>query len=590
VPRRGAPGADVQDTLHRLLAGARPLGTEAVPIWDAAGRIAADDVRAAVPVPNIARAAMDGYLCHDGDIAGAADEHPVRLRISGASVMGEPPGPGPAHGEAWSITTGAPVPRRGDRILPLETVRVDGTTLHLDRAAPPRRHIAEPGEEIRPGELLASRGDSLAPAACGALAAAGIAALTVYRRPRVALVATGNELVEVDAGGPAPPAGSIVNSNAVTLAGEIAASGCDVDYLGIVRDRRREMSRGFDSMRRRYDVVLSSGGVSVGRYDLVHRTWLDLGARRCAGRVDLKPGGPFFAGRAGRAWAIGLSGTPVACLAAYHLLVRPVLRRLAGAKHVVRPVETRVLANGWPRSTGRLRAVWGQVEDGGDEAVRLLTDPSAGRLALLAGANAVALFPAGTPPLPPGSRVAVLRLDRVEDRSELLIPAAAPGPLVVGVTGASGSGKTVAITGLIRRLAARGLRIASVKHAAHGFDVDHPDSDSARMVAAGAIRVVLSGPTETAVRITGELPLLSLIRAASADGEDVAPDLVFVEGFGAAGYPIIQIGPPKSDAPPGEPWHTLPALAALPQSDRDRALEDVEARILARLKSVPAAR
>jgi molybdopterin molybdotransferase len=342
-------------------------------------------------------------------------------------------------------------------------------------------------------------------------------------------------------------------------------------------------------MQDRYDVVLSTGGVSVGRYDLVHRTWLDLGAHRYAGRVDLKPGGPFFAARAGHTWAIGLSGTPVACLAAFHLLVRPVLRRLAGARVVVRPVEMMALADGWARPTDRLRALWGRLDADDERTVHLLTDASLGRLTLLTAANALVLLPGGTPPLAPGARVAVMRLDRPEDGEYLRIPAAMPGPLVIGLVGASGSGKTAAAVGLIRRLAARGLRVGAIKHAAHGFQIDRPKSDSARMIEAGAVRVVLAGPSETTVRISGEMPLASLIRglAGAAQG---APDVVLVEGFGAAGHPVVQVGPPKPDAGAGEPWMTIPAVAAFSELAFEKTLDRVTARIVALLDSVAARR
>lgn len=599
---RGVPGADLQEVLERLLAAARPLAAETVSVWEAAGRIPAARLRAPVAVPRIRRAAMDGYVCHDADVARAGEARPVVLRITGSSVMGEPPGPGPARGEAWAITTGAPVPRRGDRVLPLETVRAEVAALHLDREPPRKRHIADPGEEIQPGDVLAAPGEPIPPAACGALAACGVAGVSVHRCPRVALIATGSELVELAAGGPPPPPGCIVNSNAVTLAGELVAAGCDVDYRGIVPDRPREMARVFAAMRDRYDVVLSTGGVSVGRYDLVHRTWLDLGARRYAGRVDLKPGGPFFAARAGRTWAVGLSGTPVACLAAFHLLVRPLLRRLAGARFVVRPVEMMTLAEGWGRPADRLRALWGRIAPDDERTVHLLADSSLGRLTLLAAANALVLLPGGTPALAPGARAAVLRLTRPEDREYFRIPAAAPGPLVIGLVGASGSGKTAAAVGLIKRLTARGLRVGAIKHAAHGFQIDRPKSDSARMIEAGAVRVVLAGPSETAVRISGEMPLASLLRGFAAGTQD-APDLILVEGFAAAGHPVVQIGQPKPGAaagdgrasrglPPvgGEPWMTIPAATALSEPAFEKTLDRVVARIATLLPSAVATR
>jgi molybdopterin-guanine dinucleotide biosynthesis protein MobB len=278
----------------------------------------------------------------------------------------------------------------------------------------------------------------------------------------------------------------------------------------------------------------------------------------------------------------------VACLAAFHLLVRPLLRRLAGARAVVRPVEIHALADRWPRPAGRLRALWGRLD--ADGLIHLLTDPAAGRLTRLTAANVLVLLPGGTPALAPGAHVAVLRLDRGEDREGLRISRADPGPLVIGVTGASGSGKTSAIVGLIRRLSGRGLRVAAIKHAAHGFEIDRPGSDSARMMEAGAVRTILAGPSESAVRVAGETPLARLIGGMSTAGE-AAPDVILVEGFGtAAGHLIVQIGPPKSDAPAGEPWKTIPALARLSESDFERALDGVSAGIVALLHAIPAAR
>src|SRR5262249_13428532 len=145
------------------------------------------------------------------------------------------------------------------------------------------------------------------------------------------------ELVDVSEDESSIPPGRIFNSNAVTLTGLLADAGCEVVNHGIVRDAPEEMRAAFAALREHYDAVVSTGGVSVGRYDAVHRTWLDLGAQRIVGRVDLKPGGPFFAGRLAGSWALGLSGTPVACLAAFHLLARPFFMRLAGRHATIRP-------------------------------------------------------------------------------------------------------------------------------------------------------------------------------------------------------------------------------------------------------------
>src|SRR5207245_2344089 len=201
---------------------------------------------------------------------------------------------------------------------------------------------------------------------------------------------------EADAAAGALSPGRVFNSNAVAVAGLLRAVGCEVEYRGLVRDVPDQMREAFQTLLGRYDVVLSTGGVSVGRYDAVHRTWLDLGVER---------GGPMA----------------------------EVRRRGA-----------------------------------------------AGDLAAPPGANALVLVPPGTPPLPPGSRVAALALDRDEDRDRLAVTPACPGPMVVGVIGESGGGKTTVLVDLVRRLAVDGIRAVAVKHAADGFDSDRQGSDSAR--------------------------------------------------------------------------------------------------------------
>jgi molybdopterin molybdotransferase len=559
----------LEDALDRLLAAADSLPCESIPTADAHGRVAAEDVRAPVPVPHFVRPAMDGYVCHDADVQDASADRPAQLRITGGVRMGEPPGDGPARGETWWITTGAPMPARGDRVLPLETVRREGDVIRVDRSPDRKTHVAKPGEVIRSGDLLVTAGQVLRPAVVGALAACGITALRVYRRPRVAVVATGDELVDAAQGETPLPPGRIFNSNAVTLAGLLGDAGCAVAYGGIVRDEPDEMRDAFASLREQYDVVVSTGGVSVGRYDAVHRTWLDLGAQRVVGRVDLKPGGPFFAGRLTGSWALGLSGTPVACLAAFHLLARPFLLRLAGRRATVRPTSEVVLADGFPRTTDRMRALWARVGAGpaGAPVADLRSNAAAGDLTALLDANALILLPPGTPALAPGSRVTAVLLDRDEDRERLTIAPARPGPLVIGVVGESEGGKTTVITGVVRRLAGEGFRIAAVKHAAHGFSVDRQGSDSARMVEAGAHIVALAGPTETVVRIAAPADhpgrVAALAVAVAEQVWQLPPDVVLVEGFLHPSGPVIQVGPPKGGPTPGEVLAMLPAVSAM---------------------------
>ncbi len=578
------------EALERLLAAAIPVSTEILSVQESCGRVAAEDIRAPGPVPHFPRAAMDGYVCHDADLRDASPEQPVILQVTGAVRMGEAPDLGPGRGEAWTIMTGGPLPRQGDRVVPIEAGRLAGDQLRIERPPEAKSNIARVGEDIAPGAPLVTAGEIVSAPAAGALAACGIRQLRVHRRPRAALVATGSELVELSAAQATLPPGRVINSNAVTLAGALGDAGCTVDYSGVITDRPEDLRAAFGSLRDGYDVVISTGGVSVGRYDAVHRTWLDLGAERVIGRVDLKPGGPFFAGRLGNTWAIGLSGTPVACLAAFHLLVRPFLRRIAGARYSVRPLMMGVLGGGFSRPTDRMRALWARTEapEQGSARVDLLVGKQTGNFASLLTANALVLLPPGTPPLSPGSQVTTMLLDHQEDRHRLEIRSPIPAPAVIGVTGESGSGKTAVISGLIKRLAAAGIRTAAAKHAAHGFALDRPGSDSARVIEAGAGIVVLAGPEETAVRIAAEISdpdrIIRMAAEVGAHAWGCAPDLIIIEGFDHPARPVIQVGAQKPGTVAGEIWAALPAVANLTAGELDRALDRLAETVRARLR------
>lgn len=559
MPLAGEGWRDVlalDDALARLLAAARPLPAEEVPLDRAAGRSAAVDVWAPESLPRLAHAAMDGFACRTADVAAARPDRPVRLRVTGSARAGQPPGKGPGPGEAWSIVTGAPLPAGADRVIPLEHARRDGRGGILVTELGTRDHVVRPGETLAAGAPLLAAGRPVTAHALAGLAAAGIDRVWVHRRPRVALLATGDEVVAVGAAGVLPP-GKIFNATGPALAADLRRAGYAVEERGIAGDDPGALR---DALRAALasgcDVVVTTGGVSVGARDRVHRTWLDLGVRRVAGRVDLKPGGPFFAGLAGDVWVVALPGSPTAALAAHHLLLRPLLARLSGLALPVRPVRPVRLAAAVAAAGFRTRVLWARVEfrgPGGLEAYPLAPHPD-GALAGLAGADALLLLPAGTPPLPAGALAPALLLDLPEAQEDLACRP--PLPLVVGLVGASGSGKTLVAEGLARRLSAAGLMVAAVKHAAHGFDLDRPGSDSTRLAEGGAGVVVLAGPAETALRVPlpGGRPPASaeeaaaLAAAAAAHHLGSPPRVILVEGFAHPHRPVVVVEPVKEAA------------------------------------------
>ncbi len=545
---------DVIETLDRLLAEASPLPTERVAASESDGRVAAEDVLAAVPVPHFPRAAMDGYLCHDADVRDASAERPARLRITGAVEMGERPGPGPALGETWTVPTGGAIPARGDRVVPLEWVRVDDGIASIGRPIRVKTNISPVGETIAVGARVAQAGEVIAPAVAAALVGCGVRDVAVHRRVRVAVIATGSELADPAASTAPLPAGHVFNSNSVALRGILEALNCTVEYRGIAPDEPKELLAALTALPGRYDLVISSGGVSVGRHDAVQRTWLELGARQIAGRVPLRPGGPFFAGRLGDAWVAGVSGTPVACLAAFHLLVQPLVRRLQGRHRVVRPVRTVEVSTALPSAVDKMRALWACLPNASEHAAeaQVLTGTPGGDYASVIGATALVLLPPGTPALPAGSRVPALLLDQDEDRARLSLPRPEPAATVIGVTGVSGSGKTTVLAAIVRRLAAAGLRVAVVKHAAHGFAADRPGSDSARFADAGAHVVVLAGPDDTVLRIAAAVEDGTHAARIAGDAARAAwgapPNVILIEGFQHPERPVILVGDQKSGA------------------------------------------
>ncbi len=571
----------IEEAFAHLIAHAQALPAERVPVRAALGRVAAANVTAVRQLPGFRRSAMDGYVCHDVDLSEASPERPVRLPISGEVRIGESPRDGPNRGEAWSITTGGAIPSRGDRVVPLEKARRQDNVLVIDRPLDAKKHIAEADEELPVGAVIVPMGDLIGPSALGTMAGAAIPDVLTYRRPRIALISTGDELIDAQDGTPSVPAGRIVNTNAWVLKGEMETAGCLVEYRGVVRDDRQQLSAAFqEAAGSGCDVVVSTGGVSVGPYDKVPRAWLDLGAKRIVGRVDLKPGGPFFAGVLGSTWAIGLSGSPAALLAAYHLLLRPLLYRLAGHHSYLRPIVSVRLATGLERRADRLRVLWTRIEDSGKGWLdgHVLTDRTLGILGGMARANGLLLLRPGTPPLPAGSHAPVLLLDRPEDRQEFHVPPAHPAPLIVGVVGSSGEGKTAVIAGLLRRLREAGVRGIAVKHASHGFAFDQVGTDSARMFEAGAGVVLVTGPNEAAVRLRLDGRPLERegaieIAIAAAQHLDGAPQVVLVEGFRHPGRLVVRVGTAKPEAQHDPVWVDLPSVSSVAPQEMERTLD-----------------
>jgi molybdopterin molybdotransferase len=357
----------LDDALAALLAEALPLaGRETLATAAALGRVLAADLVSPVDVPPADNSAMDGYALRAAD---AGSELPVTQRIPAGSV------PQPlAAGEAARIFTGAQLPPGADTVVMQEhTERVDDR-LRITQPVTPGQHVRLRGEDVRAGSVVLPAGTRLDAVALGLAATAGAAQLTVARRPRVALFSTGDELIMP--GEPLPP-GAIYNSNRFTLRALLEGLGCEVVDLGIVPDRLDATRAALREAASRADVILTSGGVSVGEEDHLRP------AVQAEGRLDLwaiaiKPGKPFAHGRVGEAHFIGLPGNPVSSLVTFLVLVRPFLLKLQGATRLA-PRAYRVAAGfDWPRPDKRREFLRVSLDDEGGLA--LFSNQSSGVL------------------------------------------------------------------------------------------------------------------------------------------------------------------------------------------------------------------
>ncbi len=340
----------LDDALAELLAQAVPLAqTEQLSTFDADGRVLAQDLVSALQVPSFDNSAMDGYAMRAVDVPAAGSVLPVSQRIAAGSV-----GEALAAGTAARIFTGAPVPAGADVVVMQEecTALEDGR-VQINAAVKPGQNIRRAGEDIALGSTIVAAGTRLTPAEMGLAASIGCATLQVARRPRVALFSTGDELVMP--GDVAPhdlPAGSIYNSNRFFLRAMLQRLGCEVLDQGIVPDSYEATVAALQTAAQDCDLVLTSGGVSVGEEDHVKPAVEALGSLDLWA-IAIKPGKPFAYGKVGKAHFIGLPGNPVSSFVTFALLVRPFVLRLQGVQDTA-PQAVQLRADfDWPRADKR---------------------------------------------------------------------------------------------------------------------------------------------------------------------------------------------------------------------------------------------
>ncbi|MBX3278608.1 MAG: molybdopterin molybdotransferase MoeA [Acidobacteria bacterium] len=325
----------IEDALARMLARTPLLPVENAPLAAAAGRVLRADACADMDLPPFDRARMDGYAVRSADTASASSDSPARLRAIGETAAGSVFGGAVAPGQAVRIMTGAPLPEGADAVEKIEVIEVleDG---FIELRAPVKsgQFITPRGIEARTGDAILKAGAGITPAASAVLASFGYANVAVSRRPRAAMLSTGSELVDVsERPGPA----QIRNSNTYALAGYAGSAGAEIISTGIIRDDMAETRASIAQAAETADVILLSGGVSMGDYDLVKPALAALGADIIVERVAMHPGKPTVFARLGECVVFGLPGNPVSVAVSFHLFARPVLMAMQGAEMIHLP-------------------------------------------------------------------------------------------------------------------------------------------------------------------------------------------------------------------------------------------------------------
>lgn len=399
----------VEEALSLILSQVKEMGTERLAITSALGRVIAEDVFAKRDNPPWDNSAMDGYALRYEDIRGGTKEKPAVLMVTEDLPAGYTAKKPVNKGEAVRIMTGAPVPKGADTVVMVEDTEKDGDRVKIFREAPLGENIRRAGEDVKTGELVVRKGAVIRPAEIGIMATCGRAFISVYQRPRVAVVSTGDELVDVDE---EITEGKIITSNSYTLSAMAADCGADPFQLGIARDTREALK---EKLRQALhaDVIITSGGVSVGDFDFVKDVLKELGSEMKFWKVAMKPGKPLAFGAIGGKPAFGLPGNPVSCMVCFEQFVRPSLLKMMGHERIYRPVVLATLKEDLKKKPGRKHFVRSFVTfENGGYSVTTTGDQGSGILKSMVAANALLIFPEGESCYKAGDRVKVQLTDR----------------------------------------------------------------------------------------------------------------------------------------------------------------------------------
>ncbi|MBC7247444.1 MAG: molybdopterin molybdotransferase MoeA [Actinobacteria bacterium] len=392
----------VDEAREAVLASIDTLPEVEVGLQDALGMTLAEDVVAGHDIPPFDNSAMDGYAVRAADLAGASPRRPVELAVVGDLPAGYEPGVTVARGEALRIMTGAPLPPGADTVVPVEATRGEGDRVQVMEELARGANVRRAGEDVRAGEKVLEAGRLVAPAELGMLASLGHARVRCFRRAVVGIISTGDELVGVEE---ELSPGKIRDSNSYTLYGMVREAGGEPLRLGVVRDDASLLERTILENLERVDLFVTSGGVSVGDYDMVKDVLGKLGEMNFW-KVAMRPGKPQAFGHIRGKPLFGLPGNPVSVMVSFEQFVRPALLRMMGRRDLFRPTVTAVLDAPLGRRTGRTEFIRVIAEwRGGRYHARPTGPQGSGILSSMVAGNALAVLPEEVGRLEPGSEV-----------------------------------------------------------------------------------------------------------------------------------------------------------------------------------------
>lgn len=416
----------VSEALQRLVSSFSSVDIEEVPLLQAAGRILSTEIKSDINLPLFTNSSMDGFAVRAEDVEGAREDQPVILTVVEDIPAGRRPTRKLGINQTARIMTGAPLPEGANAVVPVEETDQYNSgsrteSLLLPAEIEVRRSVSEGdyirwvGEDVTSGEVVLQPNSRLRPQDLGLLAMLGISKISVFRRPRIVILSTGDELIPVEE---SLQPGKIHDSNAYTLSALISRDGGTPEYLGIVPDQEQAVRDGLETaVKHNADLILSSAGVSVGAFDFV-RSILQSDGELEFWRVNIRPGKPIAFGKFQGVPFIGLPGNPVSAFVGYEVFVRPSILRLSGVENPIRSrIKTKIGED--IRSDGResyLRAV--VHSQNGEWIARLTGHQGSGNLLSLVQANALLIIPSGVKSLPSGTEVEAWLLNPSVDHPE----------------------------------------------------------------------------------------------------------------------------------------------------------------------------